>query len=495
MGRSAAAPARSASALGGAALLLDVEEGHRRGHGTDRAGLGAGDGERHALDRATDRQAGDGDGPVVERRIHRLGDDADLDPVLQHRRAVLRRHLALELEAPDPEALLALEPVMLFGAAEAGLARAHGEIEAQLPKRIARALVLERVHLGIVVGEEEQIALGAQQVERGEAARNDAHCRALFEDAVPDHRRVLAAHEQLVAALAGISRACDQRRHPEKRGGHVAEVIQAADARHVFLEEIDGERALQRQVMQIVVEADRDVAAGRGHRQLLEALARAMHHHEGIRRGAVDHAVVDELARIVEHAGIDGAARHQLLDVARGGAVDHVACRRPGDMDLLQARDIHQPGLRPDRHVLGERIAVVGPGGAHAAPVFQRGAERAVPVGQRRKSPRCGHVRFLVLSVVEEAAGGCRPRRSGSVMAGLRRLIGVLLVAPAEDHGNEHAQVAKRDPEEFRTAIARVDRPGDAVPGVGAERCFHGGLLFGSEAYSAGVTVGCSASG
>ena len=47
------------------------------------------------------------------------------------------------------------------------------------------------------------------------------------------------------------------------------EIGQVADAGHVLGEVVDGERTLQRQVVQIVVEADRDVAA---HRRLLQFL-------------------------------------------------------------------------------------------------------------------------------------------------------------------------------------------------------------------------------
>ena len=53
--------------------------------------------------------------------------------------------------------------------------------------------------------------------------------------------------------------------------------------------------------MQVVVKADIHVPPHRGHGQLLMPLARAMHDHIGVRPGAVDHAIVDELAVIVQH--------------------------------------------------------------------------------------------------------------------------------------------------------------------------------------------------
>ena len=57
------------------------------------------------------------------------------------RRAFVGRLLAVEQHAEDLEALLALQPVVLLGAAEAGLAGADGEVEAELPQRVAGAFV------------------------------------------------------------------------------------------------------------------------------------------------------------------------------------------------------------------------------------------------------------------------------------------------------------------------------------------------------------------
>jgi butyrate kinase len=81
--------------------------------------------------------------------------------------------------------------------------------------------------------------------------------------------------------------------------------------------------------MQVVVKADRHIAPGGRHRQLLMPLTRAVNHGEGVRPNPVDHAVVDELARVVQHAGIERLAGHQLFHVPRRGAFDHMA----GGMD------------------------------------------------------------------------------------------------------------------------------------------------------------------
>ena len=50
--------------------------------------------------------------------------------------------------------------------------------------------------------------------------------------------------------------------------------------------------------------------------------AGTVHHHPGVRAGAIDDAVVGELAALVQHAGIDRLAGIDLADVAGGGVVD-----------------------------------------------------------------------------------------------------------------------------------------------------------------------------
>ena len=210
---------------------------------------------------------------------------------------------------------------MLLGTAEAGLAGAHREVEAELPQRVAGDLVGEGIHLRIVVGVEQQVGFDAQHVEHAEADGDDAHRLALVEDRVPHHRRILAAHEDLVAALAGVAGARDHDRRAEQRGLHVVEILQVADTRHVLGEEIDGERALQGEIVQIVIEQHGDVAAHGGLHDLLMRRARAVHQHEGVGAGAIDDAIVGEHAAVVEHAGIDRLARIDLVDVAGGDVI------------------------------------------------------------------------------------------------------------------------------------------------------------------------------
>ena len=171
----------------------------------------------------------------------------------------------------------------------------------------------------------------------------------------------------------------------------MAEIAKLAHAGDVLFQIIHRQRALQRQVVQLVIKADRHIAACGGHGQLFVPLARPMHHGEAVGAKAVDHAVIHELARIVEHAGVNRLARHQLFHVARGGAFDHMAGRSAGDMHLFQARHIHQPCLGADRHVFGFRIARIRPSGPHARPIFKIGSQGAVTVAQSRESPRIRH--------------------------------------------------------------------------------------------------------
>ncbi len=150
-----------------------------------------------------------------------------------------------------------------------------------------------------------------------------------------------------------------------------------------------------------------------------------MNDHPAVRTHPVDHAIVDELARVVQHGRVDRPARHDLLDVAGGGAVDDVAGRGPGDMDLLEARHVHQPGLGADREVFLLGIALaVGPRRAHPAPVFQIGPQRAVAVGKCGEPPGCRHrilpsLRFLLDRAppsAASAAGLPLPYSSGTLV-------------------------------------------------------------------------------
>ncbi|MCY1441982.1 hypothetical protein D9M71_583230 [compost metagenome] len=117
------------------------------------------------------------------------------------------------------------------------------------------------------------------------------------------------------------------------------------------------------------------------------AAAGAMHHHERVGSGAVDDAVIDELAVLVEHRGVHRFAGVELGDVAGGGPLQQAFGVGADVVDFLQPGHIHQPGPGADRLVVIGQFTAVGPGSAHAVPVFQVGAECAVPFGQCRNTP------------------------------------------------------------------------------------------------------------
>jgi hypothetical protein len=85
---------------------------------------------------------------------------ADLYAVLEQGRAIRDLFRALNHQVIDFEAFLALQAVMLLRATKPGFAGGHGEIEAQLPKRIARFVIGKGIHLGVIEGVEQQKALG-----------------------------------------------------------------------------------------------------------------------------------------------------------------------------------------------------------------------------------------------------------------------------------------------------------------------------------------------
>ena len=182
----------------------------------------------------------------------------------------------------------------------------------------------------------------------------------------------------------------------------------------MFFQIVHRQRPLQRQVVQLVVKPHRHIAARRGHGQLLMPLPRAMHDGERVGPKAVDHAIVDELARVVQHAGIDRTARHQLFHVARRGAFDDMGRRRPGDMDLLQPRHIHQPRLGADRQIFLFGVPGIGPGRAHAGPVFKVRPQRAVAVAQSRESPGIGHRNILPQFICWRNFGSKRDKKQYS---------------------------------------------------------------------------------
>ena len=88
------------------------------------------------------------------------------------------------------------------------------------------------------------------------------------------------------------------------RGLHVRKVRQIPDTRNVGAQKLNRQRTLKRNIVQVVVKADRNITARCGHGQRLVTCARTVYNHPSVRAGAVDHTIIHELARFVEHAGV-----------------------------------------------------------------------------------------------------------------------------------------------------------------------------------------------
>jgi len=182
------------------------------------------------------------------------------------------------------------------------------------------------------------------------------------------------------------------------------EIPEIPDAGHVFRQVFDRQRPLQGQVMEIVVELHGTVAAGGLLRHFLLARAGAMHEHPCVGSCPIDDAVFREEPTIVQHARVDGFARIDLRHVARGDVVQHGNGVRPHEMDLLEARNVHEPRLRANGDVLVADILGVSPRRAHAIPVFELRSERTMAISERGKSPGERH------GVLRRKASGNAPQ-------------------------------------------------------------------------------------
>lgn len=171
----------------------------------------------------------------------------------------------------------------------------------------------------------------------------------------------------------------------------MAEIAQVADTRHVPGEEIGRQRPLQRQIVQVVVEQQRDIATHRCGRQRLVCRAGAVDDHPAVRRHPVEDAVIDELAVIVQQRGIGGTAGRDLRDVAGGRIVQQRGGVGTDEVDLLQPGNIHQPRLGADGDVIVLKIMVVGPGRPHPVPVFQPGSQGLMALGKGGMAPDIRH--------------------------------------------------------------------------------------------------------
>ena len=150
------------------------------------------------------------------------------------------------------------------------------------------------------------------------------------------------------------------------------------------IEEAHRRRALQRNVVQIVVEGDTHLFALGALVQALQAGAGAVNHQIVVIGEGEDDGVVADAAIVLQHRPVgrppDRDARHVAGDdvIADGGGV------APAHVNLLEPGHIEEARALPHRVVLVARVGVVAPGRPHAVPVLEVGAERPMVRGQRR---------------------------------------------------------------------------------------------------------------
>ena len=128
----------------------------------------------------------------------------------------------------------------------------------------------------------------------------------------------------------------------------MVEIFQIPNAGHVILQKVDRQGALQRKIEQVIVEQHRHIAAGGGGADRLVRGTAAMHHEPAVRAGAVQYAVIDELAGLVQETGVGGAAWRDFRNIAGGQVIQNRRSVWTDQMKFLQAGDIHQPGFGAD---------------------------------------------------------------------------------------------------------------------------------------------------
>ncbi len=168
-------------------------------------------------------------------------------------------------------------------------------------------------------------------------------------------------------------------------------IFEIANTGNMFREEIDRHRALQRQIVQIIVDDHCGIAADHVFGQGFMARAAAVHHHPRVRPHAIQDAVFDEMSRLVQHAAVGGFSRINLGDVAGGRIIQYGGGMRPDEIQLFQARHIHQTRFGADGHVILGHIFRIGPRRAHAIPILELRSECPMPIGQDRGTPAKCH--------------------------------------------------------------------------------------------------------
>ncbi len=230
--------------------------------------------------------------------------------------------------------------------------------------------------------------LEPQPEQRLEAVRPDAEIRAQVHERAPQLERAVDRVMELERGLAGEAEAHDVGRHARDVG------VDVAQEPGWF-----GETGTPQQ---LPGERSRDVDRGEGHRAIEDVDAESpgldpvAHPHLGVCRAtgreaqdelrlglAQDHAVVHDVAALVEQQRVARAAWLDVGDVARVEPLQGLHDVRPGHDELAERADVTQRHAFTDGPVLGDRVAVVPRSPPVPEPVHPR-PEREVLVVERR---------------------------------------------------------------------------------------------------------------
>ena len=149
------------------------------------------------------------------------------------------------------------------------------------------------------------------------------------------------------------------------------------------VEELDRFGAVQRDIVQIVVEFDVDVLALGRFPKPLHAFAAAVHDHPVAVSLVGDDGIVANGSLLGQDRTVGGLARIDRRHVAGDDVVHNCGRIRTADMHLLQTGNVEKSGSRAHSVMLVTGIGGVTPSHAHAVPIAQIGSQGPVAIGQR----------------------------------------------------------------------------------------------------------------
>ena len=344
--------------------------------------------ERDVLLQHRRPRAGRGVAHLPRARVNR-------DAAAHGRGGNLRRHadrgvLALEPLPVDLEAdHLPARPFAVFAFERAAadevarLVEAHGPAEAHFVGRRPLARDPGVSGRGVVDVEHEQAGFDTRHVHGQDAGGRDAIVVSRGHQRVPDDERIGGVHPDLVTQVAGVPGAGNGHPSAGNRVERHAEVLERVDRLLARVVQ-DGARlgSLQAERRHLLGDFDDGhVHADCVHVQPAQ-LRLGGSEAVDLLVDARDRAVVQQLAVVVAPAGVVDLPDLQLVDVARGQAVQQARCVTAGDLVFDQRRDVDQRGVVADRPVLAVEPEIVRAHGEAAAPA-------APVVGQAQ----CGRAR------------------------------------------------------------------------------------------------------